>query len=319
MAYGWIPDKYDPNDKPYRSRLRGKWDLTGINLAKDHPQWFHNVYDQAETRSCVANATSAAYRYLARRLNNETTGKPSLMDEPSRLFIYYNARLLPELEEKKVSATSGGVQRPPKVIDDGSYNRDAFKGLNLYGVCAEGKWPFKIVNGHVKNINKSPPDDAYKEAKGAHVVEYCRLDPDHPDEMEEQMNLEEKKAVGIVTLMQLKQCLTEGYPVVFGFKYYWEDPPWEDNDEGEKVLPALPVCMQHTGPPPGKWNEEEQEYESFGAHAILAIGYDESTKRVLCQNSWDSTWSVDGKFWIAYSWIIDWEATDDFWMVRLIQ
>ena len=160
----------------------------------------------------------------------------------------------------------------------------------------------------VENLSTTPPEDAYVAAKAAKAVEYCRLDPDHPEEVEEELSLEEKKAVGIVTLIQLKQCLSEGYPVVFGFWYYWEQPPWVKHRNDIWELPALPADQQHKGPP----------HNGYGGHTVLAIGYDESRKQVLCQNSWGPEWSHDGKFWIAYSWISDWEATDDFWMIRLI-
>merc|ERR1712000_804572 len=56
-----------------------------------------------------------------------------------------------------------------------------------------------------------------------------------------------------------------------------------------------------------------------GGHAVLAIGFDDKGKRILCQNSWGE--SVDGAplFYIGYDWIKDFEATSDFWMVRLVE
>jgi C1A family cysteine protease len=321
---GWIPEKYDPNDKPYRSRLKGLI-KPRVNLAEEHPEWLEEIYSQLSTGSCVANATSSAYRYLAHKLNQDPQTKSPLMDDPSRLFVYYNARLLPRLESKKVAANSGAAQKPPTLRDLGSQNRNSFKGLNLYGVCCEKTWPFNVIKvtvgdkeeDQVENLNKLPSDTAYEEAKRSHAVEYCRLDPDHPEEVESHLSTEERKAVGIVTLMQLKQCLSEGYPVVFGFWYYWDEPPWIMNKD-EWELPELPISMQHAVPP-RKWDKEEKKYVSLGGHTVLAIGYDESRKQVLCQNSWGSDWSEKGRFWIAYSWITDWEATDDFWMIRLIE
>ena len=312
VGLGWIPEKYDPNDKPYRSRQKGAI-KPGVNLSEEHPEWLKEIYDQSRSNSCVANATAAAYRFLAHKLNQDTSTQSRVVDDPSRLFIYYNARLLPKLEVENFSANSEGVQQPPPVQDKGSENRDAFKGLNIYGVCAEKTWPFIIKKDgdgeRVERVNTTPPQDAYKEAIASHAVEYCRLDPDHSEEVETQLRMEEKIAVGIVTLMQLKQCLSEGYPVVFGFWYYWKEAPWTQR-WGEWELPELAPSMQHTGPPKdGK----------FGGHTVLAIGYDESRKQVLCQNSWGPESSQEPRFWIPYSWITDWEATDDFWMIRLIE
>jgi hypothetical protein len=41
------------------------------------------------------------------------------------------------------------------------------------------------------------------EARKIHVMEYCRLDPDHPPWVEDQMTTKEREAVGLVTLSRL--------------------------------------------------------------------------------------------------------------------
>ncbi len=243
---GWIAEKFDPNDKPYRSHATENVIKPRVDLSQEHPDWLQNIYNQYGTGSCVANATAGAYRFLARKMNHtgDVGQLPATMDDPSRLFIYYNARLLPKLEQmhaggQKVSDKPPQVKKDPK---GGSENRYSFKGLNLYGVCAEQAWPFKAVDpedpsSKVEQVNECPPDDAYSKAKASHAVEYCRLDPDHTVAVEEALTDEERKAVGVVTLMQLKQCLSEGYPVVFGFWYYWEDLPWEEHSDAEWELP----------------------------------------------------------------------------------
>lgn len=35
-----------------------------------------------------------------------------------------------------------------------------------------------------------------------------------------------------------------------------------------------------------------------GGHAYVAIGYDDTTRRVLCQNSWGTGWGLRGRFWL---------------------
>ena len=37
-----------------------------------------------------------------------------------------------------------------------------------------------------------------------------------------------------------------------------------------------------------------------GGHAYVAIGYNDTTRRVLCQNSWGSDWGLKGRFWLRY-------------------
>ncbi|KAJ9612390.1 hypothetical protein H2200_003987 [Cladophialophora chaetospira] len=323
---GWLAESYDSRDKPYRSQAGGKMEER-VNLVEVNPKWLEAVYDQVDTGSCVANATAAAYRFCAHKIN--ATSQSKVLDDPSRLFIYYNARLLPALEEAKFTTQSGNTPKtvpfPTGSIDPkgGSENRNSFKGMNIYGVCSEKTWPWENVEVEVnkngkkvkktrpQKLNDCPEDAAYTEAKLARAVEYCRLDPDHPDELETNINSEERQAVGVVTLMQVKQCLSEGYPVVFGFWFYWDPLPWKQyTDTKEWYLDPLPTEMQHN-----------PEQERHGGHTVLIVGYDNKRKQVLVQNSWGTKATEEGtpRFWMPYNWITDWECTDDFWMVRLIE
>lgn len=312
MSYqnGWLPDIYDANDKPYRCQMHGPVKET-VNLFEEHPEWLQKVYDQGQTGSCTANAVAAAFRFLAHKMESSST---PLVIEPSRLFIYYYARALPVLESTD--------QYPSKLRDVGCSARNAMKAIKAFGVCSEETWPYDALK-----INELPTEKAHKEAKLANVFEYCRLDPDQPGHIEDQMTPAEKKAVGVVTLALLRQCLSEGYPVVFGFQYYWDHPPW--NKEKETwLLPALPESQQHSSPPE-KYDRAKGTSDPIGGHTVLAIGYNDSKSQVLCQNSWGNGLdengnptaknSKDGIFWMDYSWITDWEATDDFWMIREIQ
>jgi C1A family cysteine protease len=85
------------------------------------------VYDQLQLGSCTANATSANIRT---RLKLEKL--PDV--PPSRLFIYYNSRLL-----------EGTVKE-----DSGSTLRDSTKCVYKYGYCSEIIWPYDISKFTVK-------------------------------------------------------------------------------------------------------------------------------------------------------------------------
>ncbi len=208
------------------------------------------------------------------------------------------------------------------VKDDGSFNRYAFKSISRLGVCKENNtWPFgpldpAMINGKSvdnqipRTLNDRPNDAAYSEAKAVKVVEYCRLDPDHPDSVEQKMTDDERIQVGQKTLQNLKQCLTEGYPAVIGFNYYWEDLDFAAaKSKGYPVLTDIPADRRNIGP------GLNAKGEPYGGHTVLAIGYDDSDSTVLIQNSWGPI--DDAAFFkMPYSWITDWEATNDFWMVR---
>ena len=90
------------------------------------------VYDQGELGSCTANALAAAYEF-----DEKNTFAPS------RLFIYYNERVL----EGSVSEDSGAL------ISDG------IKTLQKYGVCPENMWPY-----NVSQFTKQPSYKCYNNA-----------------------------------------------------------------------------------------------------------------------------------------------------------
>ena len=101
--------------------------LTTVDLRPKLPP----VYDQGQLGSCTANALVAAFQYE----------KPSFMG--SRLFLYYNERLL-----------MGSVH-----YDSGATLADGIKCLKTYGVCAEKEWPYVI-----SAFTKKPPAQCYKNA-----------------------------------------------------------------------------------------------------------------------------------------------------------
>jgi hypothetical protein len=73
-------------------------------------------------------------------------------------------------------------------------------------------------------------------------------------------------------------------------------------------FPDIPGDRVHKGPP----DNLKQSY------ALLAIGFDDNRRAILCQDSFGSKRSDrPARFWLPYSFIIDYEATDDFWTFRL--
>lgn len=104
------------------------------------------VYDQLPPiRSCAANAVAAALVTLA--------GKSRAALSPSRLFLYYNARL----------------RNGTPIADDGTTIRDAIKAAAQPGACAESVWPYDPAN-----VNTEPPSAAYQSIIGR-AGSYYRL------------------------------------------------------------------------------------------------------------------------------------------------
>ena len=78
---------------------------------------FPPVYDQGNLGSCTANALCGAFAYAA----------PGYV--ASRLFLYYNERLL----EHNIPYNAG------------AYIHDGIKALETYGVCTETLWPYMQI------------------------------------------------------------------------------------------------------------------------------------------------------------------------------
>lgn len=313
---GYQRGGFDPTDKPYYYRGTAlDWNrFKGVNLTKETPKFYQ--YDQGNTNSCVANATACAVKYLA---DKDNQGSEGLQLDPSRLFIYYNARAIEIMKEQSQLHPGKPREWPLSLTDSGTTVREALQSLSYFGIASEETWPWKIGKDRkhancVREINDRPPQAAYENAAKTHTLEFCRLDPDHTDEVEAILEAHEKEAIGIVTLARVKQCLVEGLPVVFGFRYLWDasqraltKPASKPEDEGFPILDDIPVNMRHKVPAQGI---------DWGAHAVLAVGFNSSTQRVLIHNSWGSGADFLPYFWMPYEWITDFGATDDFWMVR---
>jgi C1A family cysteine protease len=105
------------------------------------------VDDQGQLGSCTANALVGALEYL----QNKTTGKYL---ELSRLFIYYNERMI-----------EGDVSQ-----DNGAQIRDGVKSLVKYGVPPEAEWAYNIAL-----FAQKPPVLCYTDALKNVITQYQRV------------------------------------------------------------------------------------------------------------------------------------------------
>src|SRR4029077_3660481 len=99
------------------------------------------------------------------------------------------------------------------------------------------------------------------------------------------------------TLDEMRACLADGYPFVFGFTVY------EAFDS---------VAVARTGVVPMPKPKERM----IGGHAVLAVGYEHAKRRFLVRNSWGSGWGMKGYFTMPYEYLADRDLSDDFWTIR---
>ena len=154
--------------------------------------------------------------------------------------------------------------------DSGAMIRDGIKTLAKQGVCLETKWPYSISKFKVK-----PTPACYKDAAKHKITSYHR----------------------IITLDEMRACLAEGFPFVFGFTVY-------ESFESQTVAKTGTVNMPKKGE------------RSLGGHAVLGVGYDDARERFIVRNSWGEGWGMKGYFTMPYQYVADRNLSDDFWTIR---
>jgi C1A family cysteine protease len=145
-GYGWVPDIPDHRDHLYAAPV--------VNLAKLprkmdlRARCPKGVYDQGSLGSCTSNAIAAAVQFD--RMKQKL--KPAFI--PSRLFIYYNERVI----EGTVAS------------DNGASLRDGVKSVATLGDCPETLWPYNI-----RKFADKPTATAFQQALKYKAVQYQRV------------------------------------------------------------------------------------------------------------------------------------------------
>lgn len=143
--FGWIPDMPDHRDHLYSAPLES---LQNLPPSADLRAHCPPVYDQGELGSCTGNAIAAAIEF-----DQIKQQMPSPF-VPSRLFIYYNERVM-----------EGTVD-----TDAGAMIRDGIKSVNKQGDCPETLWPYDITK-----FADKPPHNCYTSAKKHRAMNYRRV------------------------------------------------------------------------------------------------------------------------------------------------
>ncbi len=262
--FGWVRDLPDARDNIYSvalptlQKLPPKFDLRSNSAMPP-------VYDQGPISSCTANAIAAAIQFDRRRAD----AAPDFV--PSRLFIYYNERVI----EQDVP------------LDRGAQLRDGIKSVAKLGVCAETDWPYDptppLYDGgpfpEGDRAAQQPSSSAYTIAAKYTVTAYQRL---------------------AQSISQLRGCLWEGYPFVFGFTVH--ESFFIDGSDKQKTVIPLPT----------------EDDGILGGHAVMAVGYDDTKQLFIVRNSWGPDQGENGYFYMPYAYVTDPAQSSDFWVIRAV-
>ncbi len=247
-GYGWVRDLPDERDFVYGAPLiRYPQGLPpSVDLRAECPP----VYDQGQLGSCTANGIGGAIEFDQRKQGTREF-------TPSRLFIYYNERVI----ERTVNQ------------DAGAQIRDGIKSVAKLGAPPETDWPYDI-----SKFTQRPPAQAYSDAKQDLVSAYARVVQD---------------------ITQMRGCLAEGFPFVFGFTVY-------QSFESETVANTGIVPMPSSREP------------VLGGHCVVAVGYDDSKRQFIVRNSWGTGWGLNGYCLMPYEYLINPRLASDFWTIRSV-
>jgi C1A family cysteine protease len=95
----------------------------------------------------------------------------------------------------------------------------------------------------------------------------------------------------------MKACLAMGVPFVFGFSVY------------DHVMTAAVARS-------GAIRMPKPKERLQGGHAVMAVGYDDTTQTLLIRNSWGEGWGKQGYGTLPYGYLTDRNLSDDFWCIH---
>jgi len=270
---GCKKQKQDIRDHIYKAPS-----ATLISLPKSINYKFYDspIEDQGHLGSCTANATTAVLEFL--EIKNKLP-KNKVLAFIKMLFIHIWRGILRGFISYSWTLNLIFVGALSRLFV--YYNTRVIEGSVDYDAGAEIRDTIKALVDQGVCPEKEWPYNIWMFKNPP--ADYCYKHAlDH--------QVEEYKA--LTTLEDMKGCLASGYPFVFCFAVY--DSFKNMKKDGIMTIP-------------------KPEEEMIGLHAVMAIGYDDTTKRFLIRNSWGRAWGNKGYFTMPYEFITDISYACDFW------
>jgi len=158
--------------------------------------------------------------------------------------------------------------------DSGAQLRDGIKCLHKLGACHESMWPYVR-----ENFTKKPSPECYEEGRKNRCLQYARVTQ---------------------SLDEMKACLNEGFPYVFGFIVLSSFMTEEVKNTGIMLMPTAADKV-------------------LGGHAVMAVGYDDDKQCFIIRNSWGEEWGDKGYFWMPYRYMCHHGLVRDLWAIKSVE
>lgn len=258
--FGWKPELKDGRD--FRYYNHNEFKMCAVEHLPEQAsvlEGMPGVKDQGQIGSCVWNALAAAFEFIQLKELKKAQVDLELPEEFGKSYTPVS-RLFGYYNSR---AYDHDIP-----MDNGTQIRTGIKVARNIGIVEEALWPYEP-----KNLFVQPIQEAFIEAKKHRVLTGYRLDH--------------------TKLEQLKACIANGYPFVFG-------------------IPVTESIM-HLGP--NHIVEMPGPNDSIiGGHAVTAFEYNDSTKLFTIRNSWGIDFGKLGNFYLPYQYLN--ELAADCWTVR---
>ncbi len=219
-------------------------------------------YFQGELSSCTANALSLAYSYKYFK-------KTNTMFSPSRLFMYYNERMIENTTE----------------YDDGAQLYSGVEVLRTIGVCSEDMYPYDETKVFDVPNNECYVSASANKTQNYQLIRYNKNVPDY------------------YIIEQLKNALFKDNPIVFGFDVYDNFESDEVKKSGILINPS--DDDNYLGGHAVTMIGYDNNFDCYKDNNLVI----DTHKKVshigafLCRNSWGNEWGINGNFWIPYNYV----------------
>lgn len=133
---------------------------------------------------------------------------------------------------------------------------------------------------NIPAFTQKPPKPAYEEAMNYQAIQYRRLDN--------------------TDINTIKGCLASGFPFVFGFTVYQSFMTQQVAQTGKMSMPSKGERV-------------------LGGHAVLGVGYDDTTRTITVRNSWGPGWGDKGYFYMPYDYVTNTDLSVDYWTITMME